>query len=76
MEEILKKIGVKLVQRREQLGLTQKDVASITGLSDTTIRYLEKGKPGVALGNLAKVADFLGLELLLLNKKMSNENNS
>jgi transcriptional regulator with XRE-family HTH domain len=71
--ENLAKLGVQITKRREFLKLTQLDVAEATGLSDATIRFIEKGRPGVAIANWIKVADVLGLELQVLNKKMSNE---
>jgi transcriptional regulator with XRE-family HTH domain len=70
---ILLKLGEQVTKRREFLKLTQQDVAAVTGLSDATVRFIEKGRPGVAIANWIKVADMLGLELQLLNKKMSTE---
>jgi DNA-binding XRE family transcriptional regulator len=67
------KLGQQITKRRDLLKLTQQEVATITGLSDTTVRFIEKGKPGVAIANWIKVADMLGLELQVLNKKMSND---
>jgi hypothetical protein len=37
------------------------------------VRFIEKGKPGVAIANWIKVADMLGLQLQVLNKKMSDD---
>lgn len=71
--EHLVKLGLQINKRREQLKLSQLDIAEITNLSDTTVRFIEKGKPTVAIGNWAKVADVLGLDLILQTKKMSDE---
>jgi DNA-binding XRE family transcriptional regulator len=67
------KLGAQITKRRELLKLTQQDVAAAIGISDTTVRFIEKGKPGVAIANWIKVANMIGLELQILNKKMSGE---
>ncbi len=72
MDELIK-LGQQITKRRELLKLTQQEVAAVTSLSDTTVRFIEKGKPGVAIANWMKVADMLGLELQVLNKKMSDD---
>ena len=72
MEQLIK-LGLQINKRREQLKLSQLDLAEITNLSDATIRSIEKGKPTVAIGNWVKVADVLGLDLVLQTKKMSDE---
>jgi HTH-type transcriptional regulator/antitoxin HipB len=72
MEQLIK-LGLQINKRREQLKLSQLDLAEITNLSDATIRSIEKGKPTVAIGNWVKVADVLGIDLVLQTKKMSDE---
>ncbi|MCC7029557.1 MAG: helix-turn-helix domain-containing protein [Chitinophagaceae bacterium] len=72
MEQLVK-LGQQINKRREQLRLSQWDMAEITQLSDATIRAIEKGKPTVAMGNWIKVADVLGLEVVLQAKRMSDE---
>ena len=67
--EHLKKLGEQITKRRELLSLTQKDVATAVNLSDATIRFIERGRPGVSIANWIKVADLLGLEIQVLNKK-------
>jgi DNA-binding XRE family transcriptional regulator len=71
MEKLIK-LGVQMSRRREFLKLTQQDVATATALSDATVRFIEKGKRGVSIGNWMKVCDLLGLEIQVLNKKMSD----
>lgn len=72
MEQLIK-LGLQINKRREHLKLSQLDLAEITNLSDATIRSIEKGKPTVAIGNWVKVADVLGIDLVLQTKKMSDE---
>ncbi|MEQ1553212.1 MAG: helix-turn-helix domain-containing protein [Ferruginibacter sp.] len=69
----LSKLGAQIMARREQLRLTQQDVATIVGLSDATIRFIEKGKTGVSINNWLKVVHTVGLDINLTTKKMSNE---
>ena len=71
--EQLTKLGQQIDKRREQLKLSQWDLAEITQLSDATIRSIEKGRPTVAIGNWVKVADVLGMDVVLQTKKMSDE---
>ncbi len=52
-------------ERRTLLGLTQQDLADYTGLSVRIIKSIETGKGNPSVGTLNKIADILGLELLL-----------
>lgn len=72
MEQLIK-LGKQITNRREQLRLTQLAIASIAGISDTTVRFIEKGKAGVSIANWVKVAGIVGLDLSLTTKKMSDE---
>jgi y4mF family transcriptional regulator len=66
-------LGKKIKERREQLSFTQADLAEITGISQRTIRSLEKGKGSISLSNLIKITEPLGLEILVKFKPMSDE---
>ncbi len=72
MEQLIK-LGKQIANRREQLRLTQLDIAAIASISDATVRFIEKGKPGVSIANWLKVAGIVGLDLSLTTKKMSDE---
>jgi transcriptional regulator with XRE-family HTH domain len=72
MEQLIR-LGRQITNRREQLRLTQLDIAAIAGISDATVRYIEKGRPGVSIANWVKVAGIVGLDLSLTTKKMSDE---
>lgn len=52
-------------ERRTLLGLTQQDLSDYTGLSVRIIKSIETGKGNPSVGTLNKIADILGLELLL-----------
>jgi DNA-binding XRE family transcriptional regulator len=66
-------LGTQITKRREQLRLNQIDLALIVGLSDKTVRAIEKGITTVAIKNWILVANAVGLELNLSIKKMSDE---
>jgi transcriptional regulator with XRE-family HTH domain len=73
MEHILIQWGSLLATKREQLKITQKELAELTQLSDLTIRNIERGKGGVAFANWIKVSDQLGYDFNLSLKKISDE---
>jgi HTH-type transcriptional regulator/antitoxin HipB len=54
--------------RRVGLGLTQRDLADMAGVSERFVRFVEQGKPSVQLDSLTALLDTLGLELLLNTK--------
>lgn len=72
MDEIAT-FGKLIVQRREHLRLSQMDIAELTGISDRTIRAIEKGKTSVALKNWIMVAESVGLQLQLGLKNKSDD---
>jgi DNA-binding XRE family transcriptional regulator len=73
MEEKLITWGNLLEKQREKLGITQFALAELTGLSDLTIRNIEKGKGSTSLTNWLKVGDVLGYNFDLHIKRMSDE---
>ena len=52
-------------KRRKNLGYTQKYVSDFTGYSASFISDLENGKPTIELGKALKIANLLGIDLLL-----------
>lgn len=58
-------------ERRALLGLTQQDLADYAGLSLRIIKSIESGKGNPSLSTLTKIADVLGLELVLKVKEMN-----
>ncbi len=57
-------------ERRTLLGLTQQDLSDYTGLSVRIIKSIETGKGNPSVGTLNKIADILGLELMLKVKEV------
>lgn len=68
------KLGNKLRERRELLGLLQPQVAALSGISTRTIQLVEQGKGNPSLNTLNKLADPLGLRLELMLKDPSKNN--
>lgn len=56
-------------ERRALLGLTQQDLADYTGLSLRIIKSIEVGKGNPSMSTLRKIADVLGLEVILKVKE-------
>ena len=51
--------------RRRELKLTQEYLALLAGVSERTIRDLEKGRESVAFSKVSTVLDTLGIDLIL-----------
>ena len=56
-------------ERRALLGLTQQDLADYTGLSVRFIKSVEAGKGNPSIGSLDKIAQVLGLEIVIRVKE-------
>lgn len=61
-------LGEKLRKRRELLGLRQSQLAQLSGISTRTIQLVEQGKTNPSLKILLDLADPLGLQLDLILK--------
>lgn len=59
------KYGNTIKERRAVLGLTQQDLADYTGLSVRIIKSVESEDSNPTLSTLEKIADILGLELIM-----------
>lgn len=66
------KYGDIIKERRVVLGLTQQDLSDYTGLSTRYINSVENGKGNPSMKTLEKIADILGLEIVI-KVKMINE---
>lgn len=58
-------IGRYIVERRDTLMVSQRDVAKLVGVSVHTLSNLETGGGNVTLDTLMKVASILGLKLTI-----------
>ena len=61
---------LQLKARREVLHLTQEVLAELSGVGLRTLKQLESGKGNPTLLTIEKLADVLGLELLLQVKSL------
>lgn len=64
--------GKLIKERRAVLGLTQQDLADYSGLSLRIIKSVESEKGNPSLNTLEKIAEVLGLELVM-KVKILNE---
>ena len=61
-------IGLKIKQRRKELGLEQVDLCEMADIGSTTLSKLEQGKANITLESLEKLTEVLGLEFSLVLK--------
>lgn len=66
------KYGSLIKERRAVLGLTQQDLSDYTGLSLRIIKSIESEKGNPSLKTLEKIAEILGLEIII-KVKIINE---
>ena len=60
------RIGQRIAQLREERGMTQQQIADLTGLKRPHIARLEKGTHSAGIDILTKVAAALGCEVNLV----------
>lgn len=65
-----KVIGIQLKERRDNLKITQEQVADLAGVSINTLYKIERGQANPTLESLEKITDILGLELTLQLKQI------
>ena len=60
---VLRRVARRVRDRRQNLGLTARQLAERAGLSPRFISDLENGRANIAIGRLSAVADVLGVDL-------------
>lgn len=63
-------LGSILKERRKLLDITQETLADMSGVGLRTLKQLESGKGNPTIITLEKVADVLGMQLVLQIKSM------
>lgn len=63
-DEICKRFGKLLAERRTGAGMSQEAFANAVGLSRTSITNIESGRQPVSLHTLYSMADILGIEVV------------
>jgi y4mF family transcriptional regulator len=61
--ETADEFGKSIRATRKKHGLTQKKLASIAGIGTRFLSELERGKPSAQLGKTLMIANLLGLEI-------------
>lgn len=61
----------RLKDRREQLGVTQEQLAELAAVALRTVKALDSGRGNPTISTLMKLADVLGMELKLEVRKPS-----
>ena len=64
--DAVKVFAANLKKYRNQLGISQESFAERAGLHRTYISAIECGKRSIALDNIQKIADALGVETYML----------
>lgn len=60
--DIVKVFGTNLKKYRNELGVSQEKLAEMSGLHRTYISDIERFRRSIALDNIQKIADALGIE--------------
>ncbi len=60
---LLKKFGLKVQQRRKELGISQEELAYRAGVHRTYIGMIERAERNITLSNIKRLADALGVEV-------------
>lgn len=63
-----KRIGIRLRELRENKGLTTRQLAELTGLSNSHITRIESGRYAVTIDSVAVIAEALGAEMEIAGK--------
>lgn len=74
--DIVKVFGSNLRKYRTEMGVSQEKFAEICGLHRTYISDIERFRRSIALDNVQKIADALGIETykLFVEERITREN--
>ena len=62
---------IKIKERRTLLGITQQDLADISGVGLRTIKGIETNRGNPSISTLSKILDVLGMEIELKIKSLN-----
>jgi transcriptional regulator with XRE-family HTH domain len=68
----MEKIGKEIAERRKQQGLSQQDLAEMSGVSPRTINAVELGKANPSINVLSKIVKPLGF-IVTLDERVKHE---
>ena len=63
--ESMQEVGRIIRLRRKELGYNQTQIAQFAGCSQRLVSEIERGKPTVAFETVLRIADGLGIDLVL-----------
>ncbi len=66
---LVEELGIIIKTRRKELGISQPHLAELAGVSTNTLYKLERGYSNPTLEVISKLADVLGLDIILTVKK-------
>lgn len=71
----MKQIGIRIVERRKELKLTQEQVAESMNVSIQMISNIERGNKAIKIDNLLKLCDILktSTDYILTGKRTDND---
>lgn len=58
------KLSEMMRSRRKTLGISQQDLAEMSGVSLATVKDIERGKGNPSLNTVQKILDILGMEII------------
>ncbi len=67
-------IGKRLRDARNRVGLTQRQVAAVLGISESTISYWESGQRGLDLSSLSRLCEIYGYSVSSMLEDSPNSN--
>lgn len=78
MDDLLKRIGNRILNRRKQLRMTQEELAEKAGVTPQTVSSAELGKKALRPENIIRVCSALGIstDYLLLGEINANDHSA
>lgn len=64
-DEFLRKTGIQINEIRQEMKISQKDLARILGISQQMVSRIERGNENISLRTLKEICDRLGRKLVL-----------
>lgn len=61
-------IGKRIAEERSKLGLSQRDLANLSGVNHATIAKIELGRWSAGIDMLGRIAEAMGLKVDLVHK--------